>query len=372
MRYSLLSRFQGTLLGAALGEVLGTALVADGKSNRSLLNFSAGQWASESSRLTRDGWSQMAIACADRLIQTGNPADLTPVPSGAPSSPKIGIAIATLPIALFFHENQDQLHHHLQQTASSWQTGSEIKGGVLAVGHAIALALQEQLNPLDLIPQLLTELNLATHSPLFTHQLQQVQICLEQQVGLARTISLLSLDPDALPLSSLGKSSLVESSLDNLSIAAELTALALSFYCFLSTPEDYALSLLRSAYGAVQMSRLKSLLGLPSVQIMRLMEVMIALTGALSGAYNSLAGIPTDWRIKLYPFQDSPLVGLGDLSPVDKIEGLAAQFLAVWAGAAWSGNTGSRTVLLRGNSIDQTNPSSVHLPIAAPHVIRPR
>jgi hypothetical protein len=372
MRYSLLSRFQGTLLGAILGEVLGDALVADGKSNRSLLNFSAGQWASESSRLTTDNWSQMAIAYIDRLIQTGNPADLTPDPSSAPSGPKAGIAIATLPIALFFHENPEQLHYHLQQTASSWQISSEIKGGVLAVGHAIALALQEQLHPLDLIPQLLTELNLAAHSPLFTHQLQQVQICLEQQIGLAKTLSLLSPDLLALPLSSLNESSLGKSSLDNLSIAVDLTALALSFYCFLSTPEDYALSLLRSAHGAVQMSRLKSLVGLPSVQIMRLMEVMIALTGALSGSYNSLTGIPIDWRIKLDPFQNSPLVGLGSLSPVDKIECQAAQLLAVWAGAAWSGNTGSGTLPLRGNGIDQTNPYSVRLPIAAPHVIRPR
>jgi ADP-ribosylglycohydrolase len=367
MHYSLLSRFQGTLLGAALGEVLGAALVADSKSNRSLLNLSAGQWASESGRLTADSCSQMAIACVDRLIQTGNPDDLMP----SPSSAKAGIAIATIPIALFFHENQDQLHYYLQQTASSWQTSSEIQGGVLAVGNAIALAMQEQLHPLDLIPQLLTELNLVAHSPLFTHQLQQVQICLEQQLGLAQAMPLLSLDLNAMPSSSLGNLS-GQVSQDNLAIATELTALALSFYCFLSTPEDYSLSLLRSAHGAIQISRLKILLGLPRMQMIRAMGVTTALTGALSGAHNSLAGIPTDWRIKLDHAQDSPLVGLEFLSPVDKVKDLANQLLAVWSGVAWLGNTELETVQTRDDGTDQSQLPFVALPIASPNVIRPR
>jgi hypothetical protein len=65
------------------------------------------------------------------------------------------------------------------------------------------------------------------------------------------------------------------------------TALALGFYCFLSTPEDYSLTVLRS------------------LQTRYHPEITAAISGALSGAYQGLIAIPLKWRLE---FQD-PSIG---------------------------------------------------------------
>ena len=57
------------------------------------------------------------------------------------------------------------------------------------------------------------------------------------------------------------------------------TAIALSYYCFATTPLDFKLSVQRSA-------NLKP----------RLANLTTALTGTISGAYNGMARIPLDWR----------------------------------------------------------------------------
>lgn len=56
-------------------------------------------------------------------------------------------------------------------------------------------------------------------------------------------------------------------------------AIALSCYCFASTPQDFRLSVQRAA----------------SLD-QNIAELTIALTGSLSGAYNGIAGIPWSWR----------------------------------------------------------------------------
>ncbi|MEM7592140.1 MAG: ADP-ribosylglycohydrolase family protein [Cyanobacteria bacterium P01_A01_bin.83] len=67
-------------------------------------------------------------------------------------------------------------------------------------------------------------------------------------------------------------------------------AIALSWFCFISTPQDYKLSVLRAA-------SLDSTIG----------SVITALTGTLSGAYNGITAIPGNWhrRIRLDSNYDS-------------------------------------------------------------------
>ncbi|MEM8717910.1 MAG: ADP-ribosylglycohydrolase family protein [Cyanobacteria bacterium P01_G01_bin.39] len=59
-------------------------------------------------------------------------------------------------------------------------------------------------------------------------------------------------------------------------------AIALSWFCFISTPQDYKLSVLRAA-------------SLDST----LASVITALTGTLSGAYNGITAIPGNWQRKI-------------------------------------------------------------------------
>ena len=63
-----------------------------------------------------------------------------------------------------------------------------------------------------------------------------------------------------------------------MAVSREKRRMAIALYCFLSTPEDLRLSILRSQ----QQEK-----NLPGVS---------ALTGSLSGAYNSTGGIPINWH----------------------------------------------------------------------------
>lgn len=60
------------------------------------------------------------------------------------------------------------------------------------------------------------------------------------------------------------------------------TAIALSWYCFVTTPHDFRMSVKRAA-------SIKS----------NLAEWTTPLTGILSGAYNGITGIPHNWRINI-------------------------------------------------------------------------
>ncbi len=275
MRYSLLSRFRGSLLGTALGEVY-----------QSPFQLSTTPICSKKS----DFWLQVAIRGSQSLIDCGR-LDLedwkhrgNKLQQSEPTS-KIGFAslsnaaIATLPVALFFHEDQLTLKAQLQQAAKLWLPAGQTPTGVLAMGYAIAQALTERLNPDTLIPQTLVYLEEYCQDAkpslrAFIQQLEQVQNLLEQKAGLEKTVTQICRHPftDTIPI-------------------------ALAFYCFLSTTEDFHLALARAVRTGYQP------------------QTTAALTGALSGAYNSLAGIPIVRRLTA-----TEMVSLAD------------RLLAVWSG----------------------------------------
>jgi hypothetical protein len=108
--------------------------------------------------------------------------------------------------------------------------------------------------------------------------------------------------------------------------------IALAFYCFLSTPEDLQLALLRSARLSHQIPHLS------------------ALTGILSGTYNTVVALPLEWQLALTD-PEYPLIGQ---MAGGEIRNLATQLLAVWSGAE-----------------DAQTFSDAAPAIAAPGVIRP-
>jgi ADP-ribosylglycohydrolase len=221
-------------------------------------------------------------------------------------------ALATLPIALFFYDSEIRQQQLLVQTVQLWQAPPDGEAGLLAIGYAIAQVLKERLERLTLLPQILAYLKQSTAKPTasllnLTKTLEQVQTLLQHGAGLYAAIE----------------------QLRAVTTQSESRAIAIAFYCFLSTPDDLRLSLLRAARSG------------------EVAPAACALTGALSGAHNSLNGLPLSWRI------NSSIPLLWGLSS-EEMNQLAARLFAVWSGVYASGTV--------------TNASA----IAAPGVIRPR
>ncbi len=275
MRYSLGSRFKGTILGALLGEK--TAF-----SRRNQLQGAG------TLKITSLHWSDMTIECASSLISLGRfdqqdwqkakQQELTNLENS------YWAILATLPVALFFHENPIKLRHNLLLAAQIWQNDPVVRDGILAVGYAIAQSLTEKLTSISLISQTISFIGeTSTDLP---QQLLKVNNLLEDGAGLERVQAEFS----------------KEEKLSH--------SIGVAFYCFMSTIEDFRLSVLR----ALQNSH-------------RPPEIS-AITGALSGAYNSAVGIPISWQVMLVQANSTE----GQVSSSRRMVELADALAAVWSG----------------------------------------
>lgn len=314
MRYSLSSRFRGTLLGAAIGDMIvkyNNSLQPRFSDPESIETHDQKQplatWRGK--KPSHDApeycpWGSLAIKGAESLIMLGR-FDINAwqdatvnkfyLKKGIKSiSPKA--IIATLPLALFFHDDHVKLRQNLRQLIAGWHNTivEDAKGsptlidGVLAVGYAIAQALTDKLNPASLIGQTIEFLGEPENQ--LAQELSQVQTLLEKGAGLEMTVTQLR---------------------KNTQLSTDI---ALAFYCFLTTLEDFRLSVQRSALIARPYSEITSII-----------------TGALSGAYNSTVGIPKNWRMVLSQPETKPLTAWGMTTEAEMLE-LADSLVAVWSG----------------------------------------
>lgn len=162
--------------------------------------------------------------------------------------------------------------------------------------------------------------------------------------------------PTRLPQQLLKVKNLLESGAGLDSAQAELTreekpgnAIAMALYCFLSTPEDFRLSVLRAD------------------RLGRYSKTIATLTGALSGAYNSTAGIPATWQISL---ERSNLAQKWQIASSYNMLRLTNTLMAVWSGVydiARDSNEFGEEKTLVGSSFWSSSQA-----IAAPRVIRLR
>lgn len=314
MRYSPKSRFQGTFLGAFLG---GSSASGGEIQSQSYLDF-----------------GRMAVLGTESLIALGR-LDLDDwiarqqqesLHSAVTDDISIKIIIATLPVALFFHENPIKLRKNLLYVLKIWENDPVVRDATLAVGYAIAQALTEKLDPLTLIPQIISFIGETPTS--IPKKLLKVQNLLEQGAGLEKAQA------------EFGR----EEKLSNI--------IPMAFYCFLSTLEDFRLAVLRATYNGnfkVQNATFIS------------SQATGAITGALSGAYNSTSGIPVNWRVLLLQ-RSSPVWGLTSFSQMLK---LTDAFVAVWSGV-YNLALNPRELIEEGCEVA---PLSVY---AAPRVIRSR
>ncbi|OYE05822.1 ADP-ribosylglycohydrolase family protein [Nostoc sp. 'Peltigera membranacea cyanobiont' 232] len=280
MLYSPISRFRGTFLGAFLG----VSLASGGMQSQSYLDL--GRMAilgTESlialGKLDLDDWIARQQQESLHLIATD---DIS-----------IKIIIATLPVALFFHENPIKLRQNLLLVLKIWEDDPVVRDGTLAIAYAISLALTEKLNPLTLIPQTISFLGETPTS--IPKKLLAVQNLLEQGAGLSRAQAEFA----------------KKEKLSN--------TIAMAFYCFLSTLEDFRLALLQANRNSNP--KVKEVTSLSS-------QATSAITGALSGAYNGIGGIPVNWQVSLLQ-RNSPVWGLTSFSQMLQ---LIDAFVAVWSG----------------------------------------
>ena len=315
MRYSLCSRFRGTLLGAAVGKMVWTTGVTEKSGKGENKNtLSSGERIAVLSiqslirlgRFDLEDWRN-TLSAADSILQPFE----TFSEQNAMNCRHLQAIIGTLPISLFYHENEIKLRQNLQlAVVDGWQDDTIIQDGALAVGYALAQSLTEKLNPASLIPQTIDFLGSQTQ---LAQALAQVQTLLEHGAGIQLAVTHLGGDTQL------------------------STPIALAFYCFLSTWEDLRLSVVRAAQKGYQ-SQLTSII-----------------TGALSGAYNSTPGIPVTLRMALSRFDAKHLLAWGIKTEAEVLE-LSDSLFAVWSGVY------DRAT----NQNDLTSPTA----IAAPGVIR--
>jgi hypothetical protein len=310
MRYSLSSRVRGIFLGALLGKSLAWGNNADKPCELSQMAVLGAQSLITCGRLDIEDWfkRQQQAAVNQAKIQNTSWEE---------------IILATLPVAIFFHENTIKLRDNLLLVLQLWPDDPVLKDVVLAVGYAIAQSLTEKLNPVTFIPDTISFVG-KTQSDL-PETLAKINVLLTQQATLEK----------------------VRTEVNKLETVSN--NLAIAFYCFLSTLEDFQLTVLRAAQ--------KEKPGQASS--------ISAIAGALSGAYNSTGGIPITWQ-NLFLSTNSSEQAFRHFAQILK---LADALVAVWSGVynlAPDANklTGEEGVM----SLELDIPSI----FAAPRVIRPR
>lgn len=268
MRYSLLTRFRGCWLGALLGGIY---------------SFDT------SGQMVR---GYMAVAGAESLIKLGRfePEDWYMRFSG---NPNLGTKdsfieealIASIPVALFYHEDEIKLRQNLLALVKIWSAELVGQDEVLAVGYTLSQSLKEKIHPATLIPQIISFLGTPSR---MAQDLARVQTYLEQGSGL-EIVATEFQQPEML----------------------QRSRVALALYCFLSTAEDYRLSILRAARIDAR-------------------QITATLTGAISGAHNGTVGIPAS-SLQIVLSRSETALAAWSMDITQMLE-LADRLLAVWSG----------------------------------------
>lgn len=227
-----------------------------------------------------------------------------------------------MPVALLYHDDELKLRQGLEQWGKVWQNHLEINLSNLAVGYIITQALTDRLEPHTLIPKIINYLG--EGETLLVDQLRQVEKLITQGTNLDTAVSKLSKNARYLEK----QLKFAEGQQQPLS-SSYLISVPLALYCFLSTPEEFRLAVLRAARTGWATQT-------------------CPIVATLSGAYNSISGIPVEWRQRM----GVELLGMNNEM---EILSLAKSIWAVWSGV-YNPNT------MTGNLVPA---------VAASNIIRP-
>ncbi len=220
--------------------------------------------------------------------------------------------VTMLPLMLFFHDDRVKLREVLVTVSHSWQLDWEACSSAVVLGYIISRSLKESLTPRTAIAQMLDDTS--NLHPLLFQELSTIDRGLDRSSSLHQVMQ--KLTANAHPI---------------------ITPTALAIYCFLSTPEDFSLAMLRARRTNYDL------------------QFTCALTGILAGVHNSLTGIPLNGTIATQ-------------SPERLMSGAEA-LLAAWAGIDLDRRSTAATELLPAST---QSIGAYALPVAAPQVIQRR
>jgi hypothetical protein len=254
MRYSSLSRWQGGLIGSVVGE----SLVHHSKINR--IDRKLWQKNLTSVFLTKSTITESKNTVIEKLINCGQlkARDWQEIIDRQKSNLLLGdFILITLPIAFYYHESLSLLKKQLEFVFTCWQNSTTLLEEVWILYEAIALGLQEKIQPQPL--QQMLDFSSVLTTPV-KEKLELLQTAIDRGTGLERVI--FNLDRR-----NSDKFNEVESTHN---------AIALALYCFACTPEDFTLAVTRALRTKYRTS------------------LTAAFTGTISGIYNGISSIPGD------------------------------------------------------------------------------
>lgn len=297
MYYSLLDRFRGAFLGGACSETLGwfwsqRSPTQDRAWPLQHLNpffLQINPWEQEPGYFGPSG--SVTRSTQQWLSQGTLDFNLDPAPSSASLLSHEAIVLA-LPLMLSLHADLPQFQRQWQQAVErSHPPLLALSDGVWAIAYGMAQLLTAPLQRHQLIPQ--TVVYLQTQCPstagqaILIQQLSEIQRLLEEQAALASVLAHLRTGEH------------------------RYTPLAIALYCFLSSPDDLHLSIMRAARSG------------------QWPALTCSLTGMLAGAYGGLNSIPSHWRSSA--LSPSPHT-MALPSPAMDVLSLADQVWATWSG----------------------------------------
>lgn len=276
MRYSLVSRFQGAWLGSILGE---SALLPQQRQSLSRPPDTLWTWLEIQQAIAKMTATpdKGAIAVSENRISMEAAIESTPMTSAV-------LAVLLLPIIFLHHEDQENLQSRLVDAiAQNWFQRGQVKlteddtADILLWGNAMSLVLLDTLAPDLFLTQLLGQ-SRSLSTPL-------LDAIAEFPQALSHRLSWTALQRQW-----------------SLHLNPSQQAIVEALYCFVTTPESWAVAMARSRF-----------VPQPS-------PWLSALVGAISGCYNSNSGLP---------FRSLQLLPLNIKSEVCQY---SQQLLKIWSG----------------------------------------
>lgn len=342
MDSSLQSRFRGAFAGAAIGQLVGDSAQSHRSSHwmaqglpRRLSPFSP------SSTVNDSEWSRVAVdlihvliggawgqANADRLPDMAR----SPVNDSPVSQPEVnfpisleqvpspiradGLAIATLPLALFFQDDDDVFQARFEQVMAAWQVSSWVQAATRLWLDTLIVTLREQSPGDHLIYHLQGRQFNTKNSLTLNEGLLIIKDLMKQQLGATRALTILREWAESRCLASDSPTS------EAVPPAVYVMPIMGALYGFFTAADEPQLALYRLSHALRQANE------------QSYMPMMTMLMGALMGAYHGDVKLPLEWQWAIAQWRVKPSstkFKWGGKKWLDIIE-LADQLFAAWIG----------------------------------------
>jgi hypothetical protein len=189
-----------------------------------------------------------------------------------------GLAIATLPLALFFQDDDDVFQSRFDQVMAAWHVSSWVQAVTRLWLDTVIVALREQ-HPSDrLIHRLQDRHSNTKNSSTLNEGLLVIKDLMKQQIGATRALTILRewAESHCMAFGS--------SNAQSLPSAVYVMPIIGSLYGFFTTADEPQLGLYQMSHALRQVNEQSH------------MPMMSMLMGALMGAYHGDVNLPLEWQ----------------------------------------------------------------------------